>query len=278
MKNKMTKITIAIVLTLFSFYYTNKSIDIVKYTDPIMKQIKKSSAKYEITPTSAKIKDNTIIPGLSGKMIDVRTSYDKMKEYGMYNESLTTLKEVAPTVSLDDNYDKYIISGNETKKEVALIFKINAIEELKTLANYFDKKEVSVTFFIRDNLLDENSAYLKTLNNYEIELIFDKVSDLNVSSSSNYFYNITSKNNKYCYSEEKDEKLLSICKKHHLHTIIPNIIVKTSSIETLRKKLSNGAIISFEYGMETRNNLDYLIKYIKQKGYSFKTLDKLLKE
>ena len=46
LKNKLLQVTIVLVLVLFSFYYTNKTIDIIKQTDPLMKQIKEESKKY----------------------------------------------------------------------------------------------------------------------------------------------------------------------------------------------------------------------------------------
>ena len=85
MLKKISQMTIIILLSIFSFYYTNKSIEIISIQDPLMKEIKNKTNKYNIEATKATIKNNTIIPGINGKEIDYETSYKKMKEYGNYN-------------------------------------------------------------------------------------------------------------------------------------------------------------------------------------------------
>ena len=84
-----------------------------------MKDIKKTEDKYKIDSIDALIVDNNIIPGKIGKSIDYKKSYSKMKQYGAYNEALTVLKDVKPVISIDNNYDKYIISGNKEKRSIA---------------------------------------------------------------------------------------------------------------------------------------------------------------
>ena len=71
-----------------------------------MLKIEKNTDKFTVKAIDATIKDNTIIPGLKGKTVDTELSYKKMKKYGAYNESLTTIKEVNPTISVKDNYNK----------------------------------------------------------------------------------------------------------------------------------------------------------------------------
>ena len=115
LKKKLIQVSIVLLLVLFSFYYTNKTIDIIRETDPLMKQIKEESKKYEIKPENAKIEENNITPGMNGTVVDYEETYKKMKQYGTYNESLTVFKEVTPTVSIEDTYDKFIESGNEEK-------------------------------------------------------------------------------------------------------------------------------------------------------------------
>ena len=44
----ISRIIITILLLVFSFYYTDKSIDLIKQSDPIMKQIKENSSQYII--------------------------------------------------------------------------------------------------------------------------------------------------------------------------------------------------------------------------------------
>ena len=113
MIKKLIRVFLILLLSVFSFYYTNKSIELVREQDPIMKTIRSTSDKYNVKAVNAEIKDNTIIPGISGKEINYIETYTKMKQYGMYNEIMTTLKDVEPTISVEDYYDKYIVTTSK---------------------------------------------------------------------------------------------------------------------------------------------------------------------
>lgn len=278
MKNKILKIISAISLMVFSFYYTNKSIDLIRHTDPIMKKIESSKDKFEIKATNAKIQENKIIPGTKGKKVDENKSYSKMKKYGAYNESLTTLQSVSPIVSISNHFDKYVVRGNESKKQISLIFKIDSSETLNLITNYLDNEKIPATLFLNEEIIDNNIEKIKKLNNYQVELYFNKISQVDISASSNYLHSITGVPNKYCYTEEENDELLKICKKYKMHTIIPNLVLNKNPSKTIRDDLNNGFIISVELTSEVKKELDYIINYIRSKGYSFQRLDTLLQE
>ena len=67
---KLIKPLSAIFLLLFSFYYTNKVVDIIREKDPIMQQIRLSSEKYKVDSIDARVVGNNIIPGKNGREID----------------------------------------------------------------------------------------------------------------------------------------------------------------------------------------------------------------
>ena len=164
----MKKILI-ILLLLFSFFYTNKSISIIRNQDPLMKEIINNKSKFEIKSVNAIIKNNTIIPGKKGKEVDLEKTYTKMKQYGTYNESLTVFKETKPTISIEDNYDKLITSGNKENKNISFIFKVEEDTNLNKLLSILNYHNIQVTFFI-DGLYIENNN-LNNLSNHQIELL-----------------------------------------------------------------------------------------------------------
>ena len=138
----MKKLISPIIIILFlilSFYYTNKSVAILKNADPIMKEIKNTEEKYTISPIDAQIVGDNIISGKNGKTIDYEKSYNKMKRYGTYNESLTALKDLKPVISIKDNYDKYIVSGNKNNRNISLVFTVKENENIETILNILDK-------------------------------------------------------------------------------------------------------------------------------------------
>lgn len=275
MKRKIISVVVAISLLLFSFYYTSKSIEFVKDIDPIKKNIEKNKSKFEIKYKNATIEGNTIIPGISGKKINIDESYKKMKQYGAYNETLIKVEDNKPEITIDDNYDKYIIHGNKIKKEVSIIIKIRNINELNIIDEYIKKNNIKVTLLLDQSLLEEQ--YLTNISS-NIELMYDKKTDVEVSSTKNYLYSITNKKNNFCIIEDTDEKILNICKNNKMHTVIPNIILKTNVVKNLRNKLDNGSIILIELNIESKDMLDYMIKYINSKGYKIEYLNSLLNE
>ena len=275
MNNKI-KLLLGVLLALFSFYYTAKSIDLVKRIDPIMERIEKNQDKFNISPINARIVDDTIIPGLKGKKVNINLTYNKMKEYGTYNESLTILKDISPKVSIKNNYDKYIISGNKKKRSVSIIFYIDDIDKYRLITNYIDLEHINSTLFIDSDLIESISE--NDLSKYHIELNYKEINNVYVSSNTNNIENITNKKNSYCITRNRNKRLLNICNKYKYHTIIPSIILDNNPTITIKKELSNGSIILVDITNEIKKELDYIIYYIKSKGYDVISLNDLLKE
>lgn len=272
----------AIFLLLFSFYYTNKVVDIIREKDPIMQQIRLSSEKYKITSIDAKVVGNNIIPGKNGREIDYKESYSKMKRYGMYNEALTTFKEIEPAVSVDDYYDKFIVQGNSEEKKVALVFKINNDNNnFQELIDTLNKNNIKATFFIDGLFLENNTQSIKELTDkYELEILnYDnKYDELYFTSSLNYLSSLTKTAPKFCYADYDQKEVIELCSKLKLHTIIPTIKVTSSPYKTVKGKLSNSSIISISPQSQSLKELPLTIEYISQKGYTFTTLAELLSE
>lgn len=279
MFKKTVHITLVLFLSMFSFYYTNKSIELIRLQDPIMKTIKSTENKYETPAINAKIKDNTIIPGISGKIIDYNETYNKMKQYGGYNEVLTTLKEEKPTVSVDDYYDKFIISGNPTKKKVALVFKVEK-RSPKDIVSILNTKQAKSTFFIDGYYLENNYEEIATMNNHQLELLnynssYDKIY---FSASKEYLENITKKPLKYCYCDYDNKEIINLCQSLNMHTVLPTIKVSSNPFQEVKEKLSNASIITFNITDQTINELSITIDFIRSRGYSLTTLTELLNE
>lgn len=59
-------------LACFSFFITEKTTSVFENIDNIMIQIKENSAKYEIDSMDAIIDGDTIIPGMYGRVVDIK--------------------------------------------------------------------------------------------------------------------------------------------------------------------------------------------------------------
>ena len=280
MIKRITQVLVALLLISFSFYYTNKTIELIRKTDPIMQEIKENKDKFIVAPEDAKIEEDKIIPGKKGMEIDYDKSFQKMKQYGTYNESLTVLKEVAPTISIEDNYDKFVISGNDDKKEVALVIPTYYDTSPMKILQILNQNSVLGTFFIDGTWLESNLSLVKSMEQHEVEILNynNKYEELYFKSALEYLQNVIEEKPKYCYADYDNKEVISLCSKLKLHTVTPTIKTTSNPYQEVVDKLQNGAIISLPISTTTEKELDLVIKYIKGKGYNIVTLDKLLSE
>ena len=277
--NKIVYRFLIILLLVFSFYYTNKMIEFLKEKDPIMKDIRNTEKKYKVNSVNALIIDNNIIPGKKGKDIDYKKSYSKMKQYGTYNEALTILKDVKPVISIDDNYDKYIISGNKEKRSIALVFKVYKDTNIDNVLNILNKSKVKANFFIDGTYLENNILKLRSMENHELEILsYDNSYDKSLFKTSiSYLENITGKKTKYCIKDKKNN-VLNLCSKLKLHTINPTICINNNLYKTIKNNLDNSIIINIEINNYNEKELSSTINYIQEKGYKIELLKDLLSE
>lgn len=253
-------------LVFFSFFYTDKVINIINKKDPLMVEITKQKDKYKVEPTEAIITENTVIPGIEGKEIDVDKSYEKMKTEGVFREQSIIYNKVTPTNSISNNKDKYIIKGNNNKQEVSIIVivdKNNTIDKIYNIDNitlFIDSKYLTI-----DNL---NKIKSKDIYSYGNKGVYNN--ELLLSDNTL----IKRKNNKvplYCLSKEKNEDTLNICNNNDMYVVIPNIV---GDLLNIKKSISKGSIIL----IEDLNNINLIIRYINSKGYQIVPLGTLLKE
>lgn len=269
-------------LLLFTFFYTEKTVNVVKEFDDIMIEIKNVNEEYKIEARDATILNNTIIPGLKGKEIDINKSYSKMKQYGSFNSNLLTFKEIEPTISIKDNFDKYVIAGNSDKRMVSFVFLVNDNDNIDEILRILNKRNIKGNFFINSNWLEKN-------NDLIVELIKEGHNVGNLSNNFNYkddvyvwmdtvIKKIGKQGISYCYSETEDIETLKICSLYNNYTIIPSIVVENYPLKEIKEKLSSGSIISFKVNSNLKKELDLVINYIESKGLSIMALDEHLKE
>ena len=283
MKNKPYLTVIGIcLLTVFSFYYTNKLIEFSKSKDPIMIEIMKNKDDYNKLSIDALINNNYIIPGSEGLEVDVDKSYTKMKKLGKYNDNLYVYDVVKPTISIKDNYNKFVINGNTTKKEVSLVFKADDLKNIENINKILFNNNVSATFFIDGNIKDDDINILKILdesNNYFGNLGYNKKYSIKTIKYTNALLDrIDNDNHNYCYVEKDDINVLKTCSEIKMYTIKPMVVSNIFPFTYIKQNLENGKIFSLDTNNYTLKQLDLIIKYVRQKGYDFVTLEEILNE
>ncbi|MBD9099049.1 hypothetical protein EGP98_05620 [bacterium] len=280
--NKIIKILFACLLVLASFFYTDKVVSFMEDKDPIMIKLKKEKDKLEESPINAKVDVSYLIPGYSGVVVDLNKSFTKMKKYGSYNEALVVFKESVPTISIDEYYDKYIVSGNGFTNYISLVFEINNKELLPKIKEVLKDNDVRATFFVDGVLLKEDSILITSLleDFHEIELLNNKnnYDKLIFEEELDALQVIANRRGKYCLAKYDQKEILELCSKEKMHTIIPTMQISSKPYLSVKGKIREGAIISISVTKENISELDVLIKYIKQRGYTLDTLEQLLSE
>ena len=270
------------VLICFSFFLTEKTSDLIKDNDYLMTIIKEKSLELEISSVDAVIKGDEIIPGLSGKIIDIEQSYQVMKKTGIYHNQLLVYKEIEPSISIEENYDKYVVSGNSNKKMVSFIFKVEQGSEINNILNVLDDYQVSANFFIDGKWLEKNYELLQKitskkhvvgnlgyLNNYEHENNYWIISNIKRNTNQKKYY---------CYCEEKNENILKKCIEEKQYTILPKVVINANLLTETKKNIEPGSIISVVINNNNLSQLANTIEFVIAKGYTIVNLDTLLDE
>ena len=139
-------------LIVISFYLTDRIMLFIQSKNPIMIVLNEKKDDYFVNPVNAYIEGDKIIPGISGKKVNLQKSFLNMEEFGKFNEIYIKFDKIIPDISLNDNLDKIIVKGNTNKKQVALI--INNNLEVK---EYLNSKAINYTEVIYLNEELKNS-------------------------------------------------------------------------------------------------------------------------
>lgn len=271
-----------ITLMISSFILTDKVETASKKSDSLLNEIKSKKDGYKENAIEPIIKDNTITPGINGKEVDVNKSYEQMSKIGYFDDKLLVYKTLEVENSIDKNKDKYIISLNNSKMNIAIIFKVDERDDITKIIKKLKERKIKGTFFI-------NSKYLEKHHNQIIELIQNENIIGNLSNNEDYtdsdfvwmkmiITNIGKQKYNYCYAQKEKRTIIKNCKLQDSFTIIPTSIIKNNYFVNIKKSLKPGSIISLEVNENLIKQLETIINYIETKGYTIKSLEEGLKE
>jgi len=272
-----------LLLCSFSFFYTDRVVTVVKNQDPIMIKINEYKDFYNIESVDAIINDKEIIPGINGCKINIDKSYSNMKRVGSYNPNMIEYQEIKPELSLSKTYDKYIIKGNSNKNKVAIIFKVNNINNLVEIRSILKEKQIKAAFFIdgKDIENNVNSIYHLINEGHEIyNLGYDNRYEKDMLRwTNNMIDSIANNKSKYCLVLTENQNTVDICSKEKMHTIKSDIIINYGSpFSIVRNKIEKGSIIVFDVNSITKNELIGVITFLNKKGYTYNILSNHLNE
>ena len=277
---KIIKLTGLIVLIVFSFFYTDKVVEVIRENDNLMLELKKVKDLYKVDAVNATINKNTIIPGLNGRSINVEKSYKRMREIGIFDNSLIEYDIIKPKVSLEDNKDKFITSGNNNKQMVSIIFILEDDKYLERLEDIAISKEFFVNYFVSYDYLVSNSTIIANMKNREIYNYGDngKYTPDYLIFANNLISRITKNNAIYCLSSKRSSSTIKLCSDNELYTISPNIVVENNPYSEVKDKVSSGSIILMNMNNDTITEIGIIVDYIRGKGLKIGALSSLLSE
>lgn len=275
------------VLTLFvfGFIYTEKTSTVMQNMDDIMIQIKAVSNHYKENPIEAVLENNEMIPGIVGKQVDIKKSYNHMKRVGYFNSGLFEYKKIYPKERLSKNYKHYIVGGNPVKDMVSIIFMVEKnvhFSKLEKIMEIAENKGSKLNFFLDGYWFEENNDMVNhiVLNDHELgNLSYDlDYKDSSFVWMDTIIKRLTHKKFSYCYSEQENKLYLDICNMYKNYTIKPSFIIEKDPYSTIKKEATAGSIISMKVTEQSIDQLSSILTYLNNKGYKVVTLTEHLEE
>ena len=153
MKN-IIKYICLFILTIFSFYYTDKISTIIIDQSLLMQEIKAKESLYEKESIDAEIIDNNIIPGVNGLKVNELDSYYQMKKQNKYSFSKIVYEEVIPNITIENNKDLIINRGRVQKNSVSILVYNNT-----DVIDYSLEKQIKITKLITFEDFNKSSFF-----------------------------------------------------------------------------------------------------------------------
>lgn len=255
---KNIKYLILLIMSIFSFYISDKLIMMVEGMSPLMQTINQVNDFKEYEPVNAIIDGNTIIPGKKGRTINKRETYLKMNDFGTFNETFFVYDYKEPDISLEDNLDKVIIKGN-SGDAVAIIVDSDNFDD------FFLVEKIKYTKLITD----EEKINKNKLVNY-----INASGDEHEFYDLNYYLKRNKINNKICLVGLSNIK---VCNNLKYYLVEPNLNMYHSNVASIKGKISGGDIL-YVHDNVTLSELKIIVNELKYKGISIISLSELIKE
>lgn len=244
-------------LLVFSFYLTDFVTELAINSNPLMQSIKSNSNKYCETSVNAIIENNTIIPGIKGKKVNEMESFLNMKDFGTFNMNYLIYDYFKPEISLEENLDKIIISGNKTLRQLSIL--------------------------IDDNLLIEDYVKEKNIKYSKLISIGDELTtgeNINIANDKKDFKDLTTLlkkknlNKNICIINYSN---IEVCKENKYYLVDPNIILKNNNFVNTLSNINNGSIILIDNNLSL-DNFKIFESKVKSRDMEFVYLSKIIEE
>lgn len=254
---KKIKFIIISILIVLSFFCTDKIMAFIDNKNPIMQEIIKKENNYNIKAVNAIIDGNTIIPGIKGKKINKHKSFIKMNEFGSFNSLYLVYDTIKPNISISENMDKIIISGNPSKRNISLIIEPNSEVE-----KYLNSKKTEYDLI----------ANINTDLNIRREYINGETEEQNFSDLQSILRK-NKLNNRLCLINYSS---YDSCLKNKYYLVSATTISNNNYLKAINK-ISSGSIILISQNTSVAN-LKLILNEIQRQDLNIVYLSELIKE
>ena len=242
---------------MFSFFYTEKIANYVLEKNELYQEIEKEKDNYEVASVNAEIKGENIIPGLTGRVVDVKDSYYNMKDIEIFNSYYLMYDVTYPDVSLNSNVDKIINKGNTLKNSVSFI-----LEYDEDIINYFKDNNYSASVVVTKETFMQESK-LEQLNGDVSN--FDDLETLLIKYSNN---------SNVCYVTSANE---NICRKHSKYLVKTDKVINNGTIIDIKNNIESGDIYYVSKNTDTKS-IQLIINSIIYKDLEIVEISELISE
>ena len=264
-----------------SFILTSEVKTASKEVDVLLNEIKSKKDGYKENAIEPYIEDDTIIPGINGREVDIGKSYENMSKVGYFDDKLLVYKTLPVKNILDKNKDKYIVSLNNSHMNISLLFKVDDNDDITNIIKLLDERKIKGTFFI-------TSGYLEKHHNQIIKLVQNGYTIGNLSNNEDYndsdfvwmktiITNIGKQKYNYCLVHNKSKKVINMCKLQDSYTVLSKNL-KYNIFLNIKKTIKPGEIIVIDVNKNLKSEIEAILNYIDSKGYTVKSLEEGLKE
>ena len=251
------KYIIVLFFMLFSFYYTDKVIELSNYNNTILTSINDYASGYDTECREGFINEDGIVLGLSGISVDVNRSYSNMKGIG-FKKELIEYKKDKCILNKEDNKDKYIIAGSNYKNSVSLVIDLITFDYLDEFKRISNKENIELNYLVNINNIGR----------------VDK--NILIKTNSNNIKEFKKKNKEFYCVKYNSFEVLDYCKKESISSIKMINYIDSDLLYNTKKILDKGIIIFIKENSFNLNEFYSTIKYIKSRGYKIVSINDLL--
>ncbi len=267
----------------------------------LYEEIRQRAPDYYLPAEDAKIdKIWKTIPGISGKEVDVQSSYQKMKDAGKFDEKKLVFKEVTPKVHVKDLEPAPIFRGNSQKKMVALTVNVAwGNEYLPAMIKTLQKTDAQATFFLEGKWTKNNPNLAKMIveEGYEVGNHSYSHPDMSILSNlqnqeqlekTNTIIEAVTKQKVKWFAPPSgswNDSVVKLAKEMGMETILwtaDTIDWQKPSPRTIIsrvvQKAENGTIVLMHPTKPTAEALEIMIKELQAKGFEVVDISTLLDE